>query len=111
MNDGQTRTTLASIAAVGSILAAATCCLPVMPFLLAASFAGGSAFLAAARPYLLAASVLFVGYGFFQSARARKCRRKPNVFTSVLLWLSALFVFVAIFFPQLAASVAADLLP
>jgi hypothetical protein len=58
-----TRTALASIGAVGSVLAASSCCLPILPLLLATGFAGSSAFLAAARPYLLGASILFIGYG------------------------------------------------
>ncbi len=35
----------AAISAVGSVLAAATCCLPVLPFVLAAGTAGSAAFL------------------------------------------------------------------
>lgn len=103
-------TTFASLAAVGSILAASSCCLPVLPFMMAASLAGGSAFLAEARPYLLAASIAFIAYGFYQARQARKCQRRPSVINLVLLWASAGFVFLSIFFPQAMASVAADLL-
>lgn len=101
----------AGIAAVGSVLAASSCCLPVLPFVAAAGFAGGSAFLAAARPYLLGASILFIAFGFYQASRAKKCQRRPSVAGSVLLWVSALFVVVSIFFPQLMANAAANLLP
>lgn len=101
---------LAGIAAIGSVLAASSCCLPVLPFVAAAGFAGGSAFLAAARPYLLAASVLFIAFGFYQASRAKKCRRRPSIISSLLLWVSALFVVVSILFPQLMANVAANLL-
>ena len=101
---------IASLAAIGSVLAASSCCLPVLPFLMAAGLAGGSAFLSAARPYLLVASILLIAYGFYQARRARKCNRRPSVAASVLLWTSAVFVFVSIVFPQLMANAAASLL-
>jgi cytochrome bd-type quinol oxidase subunit 2 len=106
----ESRTMLASLAAVGSVLAASSCCLPLLPFVMAASLAGSSAFLSVARPYLLAASVLFVAYGFYQARRAKKCGRRPNVIASALLWVSAVFVAISIFFPQVMANVAAGLL-
>lgn len=65
------RTALASVAAIGSVLAASNCCLPILPFIVAAGFAGSSTFLSAARQYLLTASILFVAYGFYQSWRVR----------------------------------------
>jgi hypothetical protein len=105
-----TRTTLASIAAIGSVLAASSCCLPILPFVVAAGFAGGSAFLSAARPYLLGASILFIAYGFYQAWRAKKCQRRPSVIGSVLLWVSTVFVVISIFFPQVMANAAASLL-
>src|SRR5438552_6338950 len=97
------RTTLASLAAIGSVLAASSCCLPIMPFMMAAGLAGGSTFLSAARPYLLAASILFIAYGFYQAWQAKKCQRQPNVIASALLWVSAVFVVISIFFPQVMA--------
>ena len=106
-----TGSALVSIAAIGSVLAASSCCLPVLPFVVAVGFAGSSAFLSAARPYLLAVSVLFIAGGFYQAARAKKCNRRPSVISGVLLWVSTLFVFVSTFFPQVMANAAADLLP
>lgn len=106
----EARTTFASLAAIGSVLAASSCCLPILPFMMAAGLAGTSTFLSAARPYLLVASVLFIAYGFHQSWRASKCRRRPNALTSALLWISAVFVVVSIFFPQVMANAAAELL-
>lgn len=106
-----TRIWLAGLAAIGSVLAASSCCLPILPFLLAAGFAGGSAFLAAARPYLMGASVFFIAYGFYEARRAKRCRRRPKLIASILLWLSAVFVVLSIFFPQLMANAAANLLP
>lgn len=103
-------TMLASLAAIGSVLAASSCCLPLFPFLMAAGLAGGAAFLSAVGPYLLAASILFIGYGFYQAWRAKKCQRRPNVIASALLWVSAVFVTFSIFFPQVIANTAASLL-
>lgn len=57
--------------AVGSVIAASSCCLPILPLFLAAGFAGSSAFLMAARPYLPGVSVLLIGYGFYQGWRAK----------------------------------------
>jgi len=107
---GGGRTAAASLAAIGSVLAATSCCLPVLPFAMAAGFAGGSAFLAVARPYLLVCAVLFIAFGFYQARRARKCRRKPGMVAPILLWISTIFVALSILFPQLMANAAADLI-
>ena len=104
------RSVFAGVAAIGSALAASSCCLPVLPFLFAAGAAGSSPFLAAARPYLLAASVLFIAYGFYQASRAKRCERKPAVISTLLLWCSTVFVIIAIFFPQVMANAAASLM-
>jgi hypothetical protein len=104
------RTTLAGVAAIGSVLAASTCCLPVLPFVFAAGVAGGATFFAVLRPYLLGLSVVLVAYGFYQAWRAKQCRSRTSVVGSILLWTSALFVIVSIFFPQLLANAAANLL-
>lgn len=101
---------LASIGAIGSVLAASSCCLPILPVFVAAGLAGSSAFLAAARPYLLGASVLLIGFGFYQAWRAKKCRRRPSVVASLLLWAAAAFVVISIFFPQVMANASASLL-
>jgi hypothetical protein len=105
-----TRTAVASVAAIGSVLAASSCCWPILPFVFAAGVAGSSALLTALRPYLLALSVVLVAYGFYQARRANQCRSRPSVLISVLLWSSALFVVVSIFFPQVLANAAANLL-
>jgi hypothetical protein len=104
------RTALSSAAAMASVIAASSCCLPILPFVFAASLAGSSAVLTALRPYLLGASVLFVAYGFYQARQSRRCSRKPNVVSSALLWLSGFFVFVSIFFPQVLANAVANFL-
>jgi hypothetical protein len=99
-----------SIAAMGSVLAAVSCCLPLSPFLLAAGAAGSSSLLTSVRPYLLGISVLCVVYGFYQAGRARQCQRKPSLLNSILLWTATAVVVAAIFFPQVMANAAADLL-
>ena len=101
------RTALASLAALGSVIVASSCCLPILPFVFAAGFAGSSAVLTALRPYLLGASVIFLAYGFFQAWRAKQCQSRPSILSSVLLWTSALLVIVSIFFPQLLANLLA----
>ncbi len=97
-------TLAAALSAVGSVLAAATCCLPVLPFVLAAGTAGTATFLStfigALRPYLLAVSILFIALGFYQSRRASQCNCKPSVLSQVVLWVSALIVAIAILLPQ-----------
>jgi len=94
------RTNLASVGAVASALAASSCCLPLLPFVAAAGLAGGSALLATLRPYLLGASVLLIGYGFYQARRATQCNCRPRLISRILLWSSAALVAVMIFFPQ-----------
>jgi hypothetical protein len=100
---------LASFAAIGSVLAASSCCLPILPFMMAAGVAGSSALLSAARPYLLVASVVFIVMGFYQARRARTCESRTSPMSSILLWVSAGLVFVSIFFPQVMANAAASL--
>jgi uncharacterized membrane protein YbaN (DUF454 family) len=104
----------AALSAVGSVLAALTCCLPVLPFVLAAGTASSASFLAryvgVLRPYLLGVSVLFIALGFYQSRRAAQCNRKPSVLSQVVLWLSALIVAISILLPQAFADIVERLL-
>src|SRR5258708_15160739 len=98
----------AAISAIGSVLAAATCCLPVLPFVLAAGTAGSAAFVSsfvsALRPYLLAVSVLFIALGVYQSRRASRCNFEPSLLSQVVLWVSALIFAISILLPQPFAS-------
>jgi hypothetical protein len=104
----RTHSAVISMAAIGSVLAASSCCLPVLPFAMAAGFAGGSTILSGARPCLLGTSILLIAYGFYQSWQEKKCRRQPSVTGAILLWVSTAFVAIAIFFPQAMANAAAD---
>ena len=99
----------ASLAALGSVILASSCCLPLAPFLLAAGAAGGSAFFVKLRPFLLAASVLLIALGFYQSWRAKQCNCKPNPLATIVLWFSAFVVLVSILFPQALANFVANL--
>ena len=103
-------TVVASVAALGSVIAASTCCLPLLPFLFAAGAAGTSAFFTQLRPYLLVLSVLLIAFGFYKSWRATQCNCRPSRISTFLLWLSAIVVFLFIFFPQVVAGFFADLL-
>jgi hypothetical protein len=101
---------LASLAALGSVIAASTCCLPLLPFLFAAGAAGTSAFVAQFRPYLLVMAVLLIAFGFYKSWRAKQCGCETSRISTYLLWFSAIVVLVFIFFPQVIANLVADLL-
>ena len=107
---GSKTTIVASLAALGSVIAASSCCLPVLPFVLAAGAAGTSSFLIRFRPYLLALSVLLIAFGFYKSWRAKQCNCRPSRVSALLLWFSAIVVFLFIFFPQVVANLVADLL-
>src|SRR5690242_6723267 len=94
-----------ALGAVGSALAACSCCLPLGTFWLAAGAAGASALLDRLRPYLMGLSVALIVFAFWQAHRAKKCNRKRGVISTVLLWTSAVFVFVSIAFPQVLAEI------
>ena len=104
------RTIVVSLAALGSVVVASSCCLPLLPFLFAAGTAGTSAFFVRLRPFLLAASVLLIAFGFYQRWRAKQCQCKPNLLSAILLWFSAIVVLVFILFPQAIANFLANLL-
>ena|SRR5436190_1049647 len=109
-NSGSRSTVVVSLAALGSVVAASSCCLPLLPFVFAAGAAGTSAFIAQLRPYLLMLSVLLIAFGFYKSWRAKQCNCKPSRISTFLLWFSAIVVFVFIFFPQVITNLVADLL-
>src|SRR6266852_4376634 len=107
---GSRSTVVASLAALGSVIAASSCCLPLLPFLFAAGAAGTSAFVAKLRPYLLVTSVLLIAFAFYKSWQAKQCNCKSSRISTVLLWFSAIMVFLFIFFPQVIANFLADIL-
>lgn len=107
---GSRSAALVSVAALASVIAASSCCLPLLPFLFAAGAAGTSAFFVRLRPYLIVLSVALIGFGFYKSWRAKQCNCRQSRSTTFLLWFSAIVVFVFIFFPQVVANFVADLL-
>jgi len=104
------RTIGASIAALGTVILSSSCCLPLVPFLFAASAAGSSAFFVKVRPFLMAASMLSIAFGFYQGWRARQCNCKPSVLSRGLLWFSTIVVVIFTLFPQAIANFVADIL-
>ena len=107
---GSRSTVVVSLAALGSVIAASSCCLPLLPFIFAAGAAGTSAVIAQLRPYLVVLSVLLIAFGFYKSWRAKQCNCRPSRISTFILWFSAIVVFVFIFFPQVIANLVADLL-
>jgi len=95
---------LSGFAAITSVIAASSCCLPIIPLWLAAGSAGASMFLSAARPYLMALSVLLIAYGFWNAARVRQCTRRRRTINFVLLAVSGSFVACSLLFPQVLAN-------
>ena|SRR5713226_4439300 len=94
-------------AAVTSLLTLG-CCLP-LPFLGAAGVAGASVFLAGARPWMLGISIALLGWGFFQVYRGVRCRTRQSKTALALLGLATVVVILLLLFPQVIASVLADI--
>jgi len=105
---GSWKTTGASVGAILSSLLTLSCCLP-LPFLGAAGVAGASVFLASARPWLLALSIILLGLGFFQVDRGMHCRARQSKTAIALLALATIVVVLLLLFPQVIASVLADI--
>jgi hypothetical protein len=102
------RTSGVSVGAIVTSLLTLGCCLP-LPFLGAAGLAGASVFLAGARPWLLGLSVILLGAGFYQVYRGMRCRTRQSKTAIALLSLATLVVVLLLLFPQVIASVLADL--
>lgn len=86
-----------SVAAVTSALAAFSCCLPLGPFVLAATSAGVAGFFLSIQPYLIAFSVLMLAVGFVQAFRARRCGRRRTTVNFLVLVCSAGLVAAMLF--------------
>ena len=102
-------TVLAPLSAIFSAIVAASCCLPLGTFAIAAGFAGAGAFMDSARPYFLGLSLLLLGFGFWQTYGSRSCavrRSRAAVFT---IWFAAGLVLILLLFPQAIAGFLADL--
>jgi cytochrome bd-type quinol oxidase subunit 2 len=97
-----------ALAAVGSILAAGSCCLPVGTLLFAAGTAGASAFAETARVWLMPLSAVLLAVAFFQTYGRRNCCRTP-FWAHAILWTSAALVLAMFLFPDWIAVLVADL--
>ncbi|MFQ5602697.1 MAG: mercuric transporter MerT family protein [bacterium] len=104
------KSTLASAGSVVTALLASLCC--VGPFVFALIGAGSLGFATLFepyRPYLLAATVLFLGAGFYLTYRKRevKCEdgtckvESAGAWQKLLLWVAAALALVLMFFPQI----------
>jgi hypothetical protein len=97
----------ASLAAIISSVATISCCLPVA-FAGALGAGTASAFATTLRPWLLALSVILLGFGFWQQHRAKQCAVRGRLVGNVLLWAAVVVVLGMILFPQEIAAVIAD---
>lgn len=97
----------ASLAAILSSIATLSCCLPI-GFAAALGAGAASAFFTTLRPWLLAISVVLIGFGFWQQRRATQCSVKGRKVGQVLLWSAAVVVVAMILFPQQIAGFLAD---
>jgi hypothetical protein len=99
---------VSSIAALGGVLAAMSCCLPLGTFVAAAGAAGAARALAPMRPWLIALSILLLAIGFIRTYRRRECSVGRSPFSVALLWISAVLVLSMLLFPQAIAGFLAD---
>jgi hypothetical protein len=76
-----------------------------VPFLLEA---GGPAFLASARPFLLSSALLSVALGFYRLWRAGQSNLWPHGLSMLLRWFSVVALLAPVLFPQTIANILAD---
>ena len=67
----KTKPLQSGLAAIGGVLIAGNCCLPLGTFWIVAGLAGASTLLDTLRPYLLGLSIVLIAPGFWQARRAR----------------------------------------
>jgi hypothetical protein len=111
---GETRDTRAvgaTLAAIASLVAALSCCLPLGTLLMAAGSAGASLFSERLRPWLLAFSVASLVFAFVQTYVRRRCDFRTRRLRTVLLWFSALLVVGMLAAPRYVSSLLAGKLP
>jgi len=104
-------TVVSSIAALGSLVAAMSCCLPMGTFLVATGAAGAARILNPLRPWLFAVSIAALILGFVQAYGRSHCSLRRNPVSIGLLWISAALVLATFLFPQVIAGFLADRLP
>ncbi len=102
---------IAPAAAVISALSTLACCLPlgIASVAGAASLGALGVLVEPLRPWLIGLSIALLGVGFVQLYRSRAiCQRRSRASVAVF-WFSAIMVLAALVFPQILASVLADL--
>ena len=87
-----------SLAAVGSVLTATTCCLPFGTILIATGLAGVARFVDAVRPWIMGISILLLALAFYQAYNRRYCERRGKL-TLAALWIASLAVVGLLVFP------------
>ncbi len=100
----------AAAAAIGSLVAALSCCLPLGPILAALGLAGASAVLEPLRPYLLGVSFVCLGTGFWQAYGRPRCAVRSRA-SVVILWSTLALLLFVVLLPQTVAGFLADVLP
>lgn len=96
-------TVLSAMAAIGSVVAAVSCCLPLGSFFLALGSASASRIFTPLRPYLLGVSVVALIFGFVQTYGQRRCAVRRHRAAVALLWIAAIAVAGTLIFPQMIA--------
>lgn len=99
-----------AFAALGGVALAASCCLPLPAILAAGSLGAASAWLPEARPYLMAASLAALAFGFYRLYSKKHCERRGPVAQGVL-WISLLATLAFLLFPQKTAQLLAGPVP
>jgi hypothetical protein len=102
---------IAPVAAALSALATLACCLPI-GLAAAAATASVAAFIAPLRPWFLGASTVLLAVGAIQVTHARACATgRARLMFLIVLSASGVIVLLVAFFPQLVATMLADLIP
>lgn len=90
----------AAVGAIGSVIAAATCCIPVGTVVAAAGTAGASAVLDTARTWLMPLSAVLIAVAIWQTYRVKPSTGRRPIAGQFILWGSAAMVAALFLFPQ-----------
>jgi hypothetical protein len=93
----------AALGSIGSLIGAATCCIPLGTVLAAAGTAGVSAALDTARSWLMPLSVALIAVALWQTYRVKPESGRRPLAGQVVLWGAAAMVVVLLLFPQQVA--------
>jgi len=93
-------TLTAPLAALASVAAALSCCLPFGYLLAAAGLAGAGSLLEAGRPYLYVPSGLLLVVGFARTYLGKECRARRTRTGVVLLWTATAVVLALLVLPR-----------